>query len=113
MRGLSRNLSDVTVASSQYDLLLCSETLVSDRRHISELLVPGFGRPVLLCRDSTPQAHGMAAYVRDGYVAFCQPKFECGCCEILVFRVCGARQNFFVFSLYHNPDLIIRYMIVY
>ena len=38
--GLSKNLSDVTVASSQYDLLLCSETLVSDRCHISELLVP-------------------------------------------------------------------------
>ena len=36
VRGLSRNLSDVTVASSQYDLLLCSETLVSDRRHISD-----------------------------------------------------------------------------
>ena len=50
VRGLSRNLSDVTVTSFQYDLLLCSETLVSDRRHISELLVPGFGRPVLLCR---------------------------------------------------------------
>ena len=28
VRGLSKNLSDVTVASSQYDLLLCSETLV-------------------------------------------------------------------------------------
>ena len=35
VRGLSKNLSDVTVASSQYDLLFCSETLVSDRRHIS------------------------------------------------------------------------------
>ena len=45
VRVLSKNLSDVTMASSQYDLLLCSETLVSDRRHISELLVPGFGRP--------------------------------------------------------------------
>ena len=33
VRGLSKNLSDVTVSSSQYDLLLCSETLVSDRRH--------------------------------------------------------------------------------
>ena len=66
VRGLSRNLSDVTVASSQYDLLLCSETLVSDRRHMSELLVPGFDRPVLLCRDGVPRARGMAAYVRDG-----------------------------------------------
>ena len=33
VRGLSKNLSDVTVASSQYDLLLCSKTLVSDRRY--------------------------------------------------------------------------------
>ena len=47
----------------------------------------------------------MAAYVRDGYGAFLQPKFKSGCCEILVFRVCGARQNFYMFSLYCNPDL--------
>ena len=47
----------------------------------------------------------MAAYVCDGYWAFGQPKFECGCCEILVFRVCGARQNFYMFSLYRNLDL--------
>ena len=76
VRGLSKNLSDVTVASSQYDLLLCSETLVSNRRHISKLLVPGFSRPVLLCRDGMPRARGMAAYVRDRYGTFCQPKFE-------------------------------------
>ena len=60
---LSKNLSDVTVASSQYDLLLCSEALVSDRRHLSELLVSGFGRLVLLCRDGMPQARGMTACV--------------------------------------------------
>ena len=93
------------MASSQHDLLLCSETLVSERCHISELLVPGFGRPVLLCRDGMPRARGMAAYVRDGYWAFRQPKFERGCCEMLVFRVCGARQNFYVISLYRNPNL--------
>ena len=44
VRGLSGNLSDLAVASSQYDILLCTETLVSDLRHVSELLVPGFGR---------------------------------------------------------------------
>ena len=43
---------------------------------ISELLVPGFDPPVLLCRDGMPRARGMAAYVRDGYGAFRQPKFE-------------------------------------
>ena len=51
-----------------------------------------------------PPARGMAAYVRDGYGAFRQPKFECGCCEMLVFRVCGMRQNLNVYSLYRNPD---------
>ena len=47
----------------------------------------------------------MAAYVQDGSGAFCQPKFECGCCGMLVFSLCGARQNFYVFSLYPNTDL--------
>ena len=35
-------------------------------RHVSEILVPEFGRPVLLYRGKMPQAKGMAAYVRDG-----------------------------------------------
>ena len=52
------NLSDLTVASSQYDILLCSETLVSDLRHVSELLVPGSGRPVLLCVVPGKDAQG-------------------------------------------------------
>ena len=89
VRGLSGNLSDLAVASSQYDILLSSETLVSDLRHVSQLLVPGLGRPALLCRGKLPRARGMAAYVRDGYGAFRQPKFECGCSEMLVVRVCG------------------------
>ena len=94
------------MALSQYDILFCSETLVSDMRHVSELLVLGFSRPVLLCRGKMPQARQMVAYVRDGYGEFRQPKFECGCCEMLVFRVCGVRQNLYVCSLYHNPDLV-------
>ena len=73
-------------------------------RHVSEVLVPGFCRPVL-CRGKMPRARGMAAYVRDGYRAFRQHKFDCGCCEMLVFMVCGVRQNLYVYSLYRNPDL--------
>ena len=69
--GLARNLSDLTLASYQYDIMLCSETLVSDMRHVSEVLVPGFGRPVLLRRGKMHRARGMAAYVRDGNGAFC------------------------------------------
>ena len=54
------------------------------------------------------RAHGMVAYVRDAQmdmVNFDKPKFECGYCEMLIFRVCGARQNFYMFSHYHNLDL--------
>ena len=81
-------------------LRVCSETCVT----CQELLVPGFGRPILFCRDNIPRARWMAAYVRDGYGAFRQPKFECGCCEMMLFRFSGVRQNFYVFSLYRNPD---------
>ena len=63
VRGLARNLSDLTVAPSQYGILLCSETLVSDMRHVLEVLVPGFCRPVLLSWGKMPRARGMAAHV--------------------------------------------------
>ena len=46
------------MASSRYDILLCSEALVSDMRHVSELLVPGFSCPVLLCGCKMPQPEG-------------------------------------------------------
>ena len=80
VRSLALYLSDLTVSSSLYDVLLCSETLVSDMRHVSEFLVPGFGRPVLLCWGKMSRARGMGVFVRDGYGAFRQPKLECGCC---------------------------------
>ena len=89
MRGLDGYLSDLTVASSPYNILLYSETLLSDMRNVSELLVPEFGRPVLLSRGKMPRTRGMAAYVQDGDGAFCQLKFECGCCEMLICRVCA------------------------
>ena len=57
VRGLAGNLSALTMASSQYDILLCSETLVSDMRHVSEMLVPSFCRPVLFV--SGQNASGM------------------------------------------------------
>ena len=66
MRGLTGNLSDMTVASSQYDILLCSENFVSDMRHLSKLLVPGLGHSILLSRGKMPRARGIAAYVREG-----------------------------------------------
>ena len=54
---MAGNLNDLTVASSQHDLLFCSETLVSDMHHVSDLLVTGFGRPVF-CPGKIPRAEG-------------------------------------------------------
>ena len=83
MLSLPENLSDLTLAASRYDILLCSETLVADISNVTELLVPGYGRPVMLCRGRMPRFRGMA-----------NPRLsEYGCCEMLVFRVCGVRQN--------------------
>ena len=96
--GLAWNLRYLTVALSLYDILLCSETFVSDMCRVSELLVPVFGSPVL-CWGKMPRARGMTAYIRDGCGAICQPKFKCGCCEMLVFMVCGVTQNLYLYSL--------------
>ena len=52
-----------------------------------------------------PPARGTAAYIQDGYGVFRQPKYECGCCEMLVFMMCGVIQNLYVFNLCRNPDL--------
>ena len=52
-----------------------------------------------------PRARGMATYVRIEYGAFRQPKFECGCCEVLVFRVCGARPQLLCVQSVSQPDL--------
>ena len=51
----------------------------------------------------------MAAFIRDGCGAFRKPPtFECGCCEMLVFKVSGVRQNLYVLSLYRSPDQVGR-----
>ena len=41
IRGLYANLNDLIAASKQFDILFCSETLVSNYRSPKELLTPG------------------------------------------------------------------------
>ena len=72
--------------------------------NVSQLLVPGFGSSVL-CHCWMPRTRGMAAYIRDGYGAFCQPKFSIGCCEMLFITVWGVRQKLYVCYPYCNTDL--------
>ena len=73
VRGLAGNLSDLTVASSQYDILLCSETLVPDLRRVSELLVPGFGGPVFSFRGKMPPARSRDGSIRTRWLRSISP----------------------------------------
>lgn len=93
IRGLHCNIKDLTVASSGFDVIMCSETFVSRQRHMSELRIPGFSRPVQLYRDSRPRVRGMAVYVRDGFSASLASSYSCNCCEMQIVRVCGGRMN--------------------
>ena len=105
IRGLYGNFNELQVASQDYDIVLCSETLVSNRRNSSELLLPNFCKPKLLLRDSRPRVRGLATYIRSGFAASMQSADVCNCHEIQLVRVCGKNSNFYIFSLYRNPDL--------
>ena len=99
VQSLARNLSYLTVALSQYDILFGSETLISDMRHVSELLVPGFGRPVLLCRGKMPRALGRRHTHEVVTEHFANPNFgvvvvKCLFRNITNTVVCGVKQNF-------------------
>ena len=105
IRGLHGNLNDLIATSKQYDILFCSETLVSNFRSPKELLIPGFKQPLLLRRNERERVRGMAAYIRNGFPASRKTCYECGCHEVLVLKVCGKHSNFYLFAVYRNPDL--------
>ena len=69
IRGLHPNLNDLIVSSRQFDILFCSETLVSNLRSPKELLIPGFKQPHLLKRNDRRRGKGMAAYIGKGFPA--------------------------------------------
>ena len=79
IRGLHGNLPDLSVASRHSDVLICSETLVSSRRHLSELVVTGFSKHMQILQGQFGRSRGLAVYVRACFQAYRQQKFECGC----------------------------------
>ena len=96
IRGLHGNLNELSLLSSKYDIICCSETLVSDRRHLSELQIPNFKKPLLLLRNSRPRAQGLCIYTKVGYNAFRFNKFECDCHEFMIVRVCSRFNNLYI-----------------
>ena len=74
------NLNDLQIALRDYDIILCSETLVSNRRHISELLIPDFNKPTLLLNGDGKQ--GLATYIRTGFLACLKNDLTCKCPDV-------------------------------
>ena len=97
IRGLHANLVDLAVAGSDY-ILVCAESKVADRRHLSEFRNPGFGYPQQRLRNSSPGAQGMALYVTEGLRSFRQSKLECSCHESCEFHICRRINNFYVYA---------------
>ena len=105
IRGLHCNLSELSVASAGFDVIMCSETLVSNRRHLSEVRIAGFSGPQQRLLGSIPRARGSALYIREGVTATRQLCYECKCHEMMVVRICGNVSNIYVFAVYRNPGL--------
>ena len=103
IRGLYGNLNDLIVASKGFDILFCSETLVSNFWHIAELSISGFKNPILFKRNEVNRAQRMAVYIRNGCSASHKATFECGCHEVQIIKACGKQNNFYLFSVYWNP----------
>lgn len=109
IRGLHRNLADLSLASGKFDILCCSETLATERRSPVELLIPNFNRPILIpWSPSEPDCkrRGMAVYIRSCFPAYRRIAFECACAkrhEFVCVRVCSKYHNFYVFFCYRNP----------
>ena len=101
IRGMHRSLSYLFLIARGDDVVFCS--LVSFRRYISELTVPGFGRPMQLLRGDVDRFQGLTVYVRVDFLAYRQRINGCGCCEIIVVRICSSSHNFYVFGVYRNP----------
>ena len=104
IRGLRSNLRDLQAHASNFDLLLLSETLVSDNKHSVEFLIPGYSEPHFLYRRNIPNAQGMAVYIRSGMPIYRQNKFECKCHEMLCFKIYSKFNNIYVFACYRNPS---------
>ena len=103
VRGLHAKLDELAVAGSDYDVLVCAETNISHRRHLSELRIPGFGCSQHRLKNFTPGAQGMALYVREGFCSFRENKLECSCHESWVFHICSRINNSYVYAFYRNP----------
>ena len=103
IRGLYVNLAELELTAAGFDVLCLSETLVTSRSQLSDIRMYGFVLPLQRLAGGDG-SRGLALYIRNGCLSFRQSKFECVCHEVMIFRICGPLQNFYVFSVYRSPN---------
>ena len=54
INGLHGNRDELGNAATKFDVVACAETKVTGRRHLSELLLPGFKAPTLAVERCSP-----------------------------------------------------------
>ena len=81
------------------------QRLISSRRHIAELMISGFCRPMQLLRGEVNRFQNLAVHVRGDFSAYRQYGYKCGCCEAIVVKICSSSHNFYVNDVYWNLDL--------
>ena len=101
------------MAGLDCDVLVCAESKVSDRRHLSELRIPVFGCPQQRLRNSILGAQGMALYVREGFQSFRLIKLECSCHESCVFRICSRIKKNYVHAFTITQGSMVHFMTVF
>ena len=79
IRGLHANLNDLIAASRQHDISFCSETVVSQMRLDSEVLLLGFKKPMSFKHKASYRAQGMITYVWKDFTSPHKTNYEDRC----------------------------------
>ena len=99
INGLHGNRDELAIATTKFDVVACAETKVTGRRHLSELLFPGFKAPTVLLRGARPNRLDMALFDRADLSVFRRERFECSC-EFMVAK----RLNCYLLVVYRSPS---------
>ena len=104
INGLHGKRDELAIAATKFDVVACAKTKVTGRRHLSELLLPGFKAPTLLLRGARPNEFGMALFIRSSLSVSRSERFKCSCCEFMVAKIPGQQLNCYLFVVYRSPS---------
>ena len=106
INGLHGIREELAITATKFDVVACAERMVTGRRHVLELLLPGFKAPALLLRGARPNGLRMALFARSGLFVSRQKSFEFSCCDLMVTKIPGQRLNCYLFVVYHSPSMV-------